>query len=91
MALDFARDDKIIASNSFSGNSMRYQTLFGLQYAFRVRTEAIFEKYKEHIFDFYITDDPKFDEFYLFKNLWRETILLNSFADDRVFKVIKFG
>ena len=33
-------------------------TLFGLDYAFRIKTEALFEpNHKEYIFDFYILDD----------------------------------
>ena len=75
---------------------MKYQLLFGLQYAFRIKTEAIFEQNKEHIFDFYILDDHKLEEFYLFKNIWRETMLLNSFDKNeqdgqRVNKVLSFG
>jgi len=73
---------------------MRYQTLFELQYAFRIKTEAIFENLKEYIFDFYVLDDPKYDDFFLFKNIWRETLLLHSLTqkqDQKVNKVLSFG
>jgi hypothetical protein len=31
------------------------------------------------IFDLFVLDDLKFDEFFLFENFWRETLLLNKF------------
>jgi len=40
-----------------------------------VKTESTFEELKERVFEFIILDDPKFEEFYLFKNFWRETLL----------------
>lgn len=39
------------------------------------------------IFDFYVLDDIKFDEFFLFENIWRETLLLNKFYKDHLVAV----
>lgn len=40
-------------------------------------------------------DDSKLEEYYLFKNIWRETLLLNSLTKNstllRVNKVLSFG
>lgn len=66
-------------------------TLYNNQYSFRIKTEAVFEENKPYIFDFFILDDFILEEFFVFKNLWRETILLNSFQDPKVAKISKFG
>ena len=71
---------------------LNYMQLFDLEYCYRMKTEAIFEQKKQYIFDFIIADDQKFEQFYLFHNFWRETMLLNHLNDDpRVAKVISFG
>lgn len=56
---------------------MKPLLLFNLWYVYRVRTEAIFENNKEFIYEFFILDDQKFEEYFLFQNLWKETLLLN--------------
>tara|TARA_B110000305_G_C18986366_1_gene424011 strand:+ start:462 stop:611 length:150 start_codon:yes stop_codon:yes gene_type:complete len=43
------------------------------------------------IFDFFVVDDLKFEQYYLYQNLWRETLLLSHFDDPRVAKVKDFG
>jgi hypothetical protein len=65
--------------------------LYNLNYAYRAKTEAIFEEQKVYFFDYYILNDEYFSQHYLFENLWRETILLHSFDDERVLKVKSFG
>jgi hypothetical protein len=71
---------------------MNYKNLFNLIYCYRARTEAVFKNKEPHIFDFFVVDDNKFEQFYLFQNLWRETLLLDHLKDDpRVSKVIDFG
>ena len=80
------------ALNSKKFTIMNYKSLFNLIYCFRARTEAVFQNKVPHIFDFYVVDDNKFDQFYLYQNLWRETLLLDHLKDDeRVSKVINFG
>ena len=74
--------------------------LFYLEYVFRIRTESTILFPSSNIsaspiiFDFFLLDDPKFEDFYLFKNIWRETLLLQALYKqgcDRVFKVKSFG
>eukprot|EP00347_Sterkiella_histriomuscorum_P009457 403341144 len=89
-------DNKLEMSKSNAFAQSRYQTLFNLWYCFRIKTEAIFEPEKrDYIFDFFILDDSKFDEFYLFKNIWRETLLLNSLTkkgfSNKINSVHNFG
>ena len=56
-------------------------SIHDLDYAFRAKTEAIFKGKETFIFDFFNVDDQKFEQFYLYQNLWRETLLLNHFND----------
>ena len=37
-----------------------------------------------YIFDFFKLDDLKFDEFFIFENIWRESLLLNKFYRDHL-------
>jgi hypothetical protein len=54
--------------------------LYCLDYVFRVKARSMFEEGNPSlIFDFFVLDDLKFDEFFLFENIWRETLLLNKF------------
>lgn len=43
------------------------------------------------IFEIFVVDDSKFDQFYLYQNLWRETLLLNKFNHPSVPKMLDFG
>lgn len=71
---------------------MNYKFLFNLNYSYRAKTEAVFQNKKEYIFDFFMADDQKFEQFYLFPNLWRETLLMHHFLEDRrVVNVLSFG
>ena len=55
-------------------------------------TNSIFENNTEKIFDVYtINNDNKLEEFNLFRNLWRETILLHFIDDSRLLKIKNFG
>jgi len=59
--------------------------LYCLDYVFRVKARSMFEDGNpSFIFDFYVLDDIKFDEFFLFENIWRETLLLNKFYKDHL-------
>jgi len=58
----------------------RYMTLYCQDYVFRVKTKAVFEDAAPYyIFDFFVLGEQKFDEFFLFENVWRETLLLHKF------------
>jgi hypothetical protein len=71
---------------------MNFLSLFDLNYSYRAKTEAIFNQRKKHIFDFFMVEDQKFEQFNLSNNIWRETLLLHHFRDDpRVQKVVDFG
>lgn len=70
---------------------MNFMYLYNLNYSYRAKTEAIFKDRENFFFDFFFVDDAIFDQHYLFKNLWRETLLLNHFDDPRVAKVESFG
>ena len=77
----------------FTKNQMHFMYLFNLNYSYRLKTEAIFPVGDQKFFywDFFFLDDQIFEQHYLFQNLWRETLLLNHFNDERVQKVISFG
>lgn len=55
---------------------MDFMYLYNLNYSYRAKTEAIFKSRENLYFDFFFVDDAIFDQHYLFKNLWRETLLL---------------
>lgn len=58
-------------------------TLFCQDYVFRVKSKAVFEDDAPYyIFDFFVLEERKFDEFFLFENVWRETLLLHRFFRD---------
>jgi len=85
-----SKDSKHQKISSWS-QYMNYLHLFNLDYAIRAKTEAVFKDKENYIFDFFIADDQKFEQFYLYQNLWRETLLLNYFDDPRISKVKNFG
>ena len=54
-------------------------TLFSTNYAYRLKTNSIFEEGKVYIFDVFIVhNDIKLEEFDLFNNLWKETLILHQ-------------
>lgn len=40
---------------------MNYKFLFGVNYCFRMRTEAVFNNNQPHVFEFFVVDDLKFE------------------------------
>ena len=71
---------------------MNFMYLYNLDYAYRAKTEAIFENRVATYFDFFFVNDDIFSQHYLFENLWRETLLMNYFLkDSRVMNVVSFG
>ena len=68
-----------------------YLYLQDFDYSFRAKTESIFMDKQPFIFDFFVVDDIKFEQYYLYQNLWRETLLLAHFDDARIAKVKDFG
>lgn len=63
----------------------RYMTLYCQDYVFRAKTKAVFEDAAPYyVFDFFVLGEQKFDEFFLFENVWRETLLLNKFHQEHV-------
>lgn len=59
------RDQKISKIQDWS-KFMNFKYLFNINYSFRIRTEAVFSANTPHIFDFFIANDSKFEQFYLF-------------------------
>lgn len=70
---------------------MNFMYLYNLNYTYRVKTEAIFKNKEPYFFEFFSLNDVIFEQHYLFKNLWRETLLMNHFNDPRVQKIKSFG
>ena len=61
--------------------------LYCLDYVFRVKAKPIFEDTTPTaaaVFEFFVLDDLKFDEFFLFENIWRETLIMNKFYKDHL-------
>ena len=66
-----------------------YMTLYCQDYMFRIKTKAVFEDLASYyIFDFYVLGDQKFDEYFMFENIWRETLLMNKFYKDHLLQVL---
>jgi len=40
--------------------------LYNLNYTYRIKTEAIFQNKQPYIFDFFILNDPLFEQHFLF-------------------------
>ena len=60
-------------------------TLFCTNYVYRLKTNSIYEDGKVYIFDVFIVhNDIKLEEFNIFKNLWKETLILSQTKDPRV-------
>ena len=59
-------------------------TLFCTNYVYRLKTNSIYEDGKVYIFDVFIVhNDIKLEEFNIFKNLWKETLILSQTKDPR--------
>lgn len=66
--------------------------VYNLEYSYRIKTQDMFSIDEQHrSFDIFILDDWKFEEYFLFSNIWRETLLLNSMDEDQIIKVNDFG
>lgn len=63
----------------------KYLSLYCVDYVFRTKVKAVFEdECPYYIYDFYVLNDHKFDEYFLFENVWRETLLLHKFYKDNL-------
>lgn len=58
--------------------------MFDLDYAFRIKTYSVFEQSNpEMIFEVFVfPSDKKLQEFNVYENIWRETLLLQSLRDE---------
>lgn len=78
-----------------SNQHMNYLTLLNTNYAYRLRTLALFEQGQPTVcFDIFIVEnDMRFKEYNLFENLWRETLLLHHLKNQngKVLPVVNFG
>ena len=75
-----------------SALGQNYMTLFATNYVYRLKTNAIYEDGKPYIFDVFIVhNDIKLEEFNIFKNLWKETLILSQIKDPRVQRIFSFG
>ena len=55
-----------------------YLTLYNVNYVYRLKTHAVYEQGRVQIFDvFIVQQDAKLAEFYLFNNIWKETLILS--------------
>lgn len=57
-----------------------------------MKTNAIYEQGRVYIFDvFIINNDTRLQEFRLFENIWKETLILSQVDDPRLPRVVSFG
>ena len=69
-----------------------YLTLYNINYVYRLKTNAIYQQGRVYIFDvFVIQRDAKLEEFRLFANLWKETLILSQVNDPRLPRIVSFG
>lgn len=83
-------------NNEQTKNYINYLTLQGTDYAYRIKTIALFEPEGQQsvAFDiFVVQDDMRLKEFRLFENLWKETLLLFHLRkhSDKIVAVKSFG
>ena len=84
--------DEIAKIHDPSALGQDYMTLFGTNYVYRLKTRSIYEEDEVYIFDVFIVhNDIKLAEFNLFKNFWKETLMLSQLKDSRAPPVISFG
>ena len=73
-------------------NMLNHLHVYNLEYSYRIKTVDMFDiNEKQKSFDIFILDDWKFEEYFLFSNIWRETLLLHTMSDDQVLEVTDFG
>jgi hypothetical protein len=73
-------------------NLLNHMHIYNLEYSYRIKTHDMFESDEENkSFDIFILDDWKFEEYFLFSNIWRETLLLRTMDDPNILKVKDFG
>ena len=58
-----------------------------LTYTYRIKTKSILQNYKVKYFDIFVANDSNFEQYFLFQNLWRETLLLSYFNDNRIQRI----
>ena len=69
-----------------------YLTLYNVNYVYRLKANALYENGRCYIFDvFVVRQDAKLEEFTLFDNLWKETLILAQVVDSRLPRVLSFG
>ena len=69
-----------------------YMNLYNINYVYRLKANAIYENGKVYIFDIFIAkQDAKLEQFRLFENLWKETLILSQVNDMRLQRTISFG
>ena len=80
------------ATEDFYAVGQNYLTLYSINYVYRLKTNAIYEQGRVYIFDvFIVQQDAKLAEFYLFDNLWKETLILSQVSDPRLPRIVSFG
>ena len=73
-------------------NMLNHLHVYNLEYSYRIKTIDMFDiNEKQRSFDIFILDDWKFEEYFLFSNIWRETLLLHTLNEDQVLEVTDFG
>jgi len=73
-------------------NMLNHLHVYNLEYSYRIKTQDMFDDEEENkSFDIFILDDWKFEEYFLFSNIWRETLLLRTMDDSNILKVKDFG
>jgi len=66
-----------------------YLTLYNVNYVYRLKTNSVYEHGRVYIFDVFVgKKDAKLDEFQLFENLWKETLILSQVDDPRLPRVL---
>lgn len=93
--------NKALVYTDESESGMNYQTLFDLNYAYRLMTESVFDakvapggQKPVVFFDLYMADsDPKLKHFNVHENIWRETILVHHISKtlQNIAPIIDFG
>lgn len=62
-----------------------------LTYTYRIKTKSIFQGNQVKYFDIFVLNDPNLEQHQMFNNIWRETILLSCFNDQRIQPIMQFG
>lgn len=88
------QDDNVLSharKNNMWRRQHNYMHINNLTYTYRAMTKSIFNDNQIRYFDIFVLNDQNLEQHQVFKNVWRETLLLSTFNDLRVQRIKQYG